>query len=174
MGVEIKVDTSMIEDFAKKCISAGSGALKKEFQNWLESLGMDFLRIIQDEIIRKQVVDTRLLLSSFQKGEEGNVFILNGNDLSLEVGTNVEYAKFVNDGHNQDARFIPGIWVTKNIPEIGSKDCFVYTPDAKTGMMLTARFVPGKHYWESGVYVIEKMLPQLLERKLNQWLDNYF
>lgn len=165
MGVEIKVDTSMIEDFAKKCISAGSGALKKEFQNWLESLGMDFLRIIQDEIIRKQVVDTRLLLTSFQKGEEGNVFILNGNDLTLDVGTNVEYAKFVNDGHNQKARFIPGTW---------SGDKFTYQPGAKTGMMLTARFVPGKHYWESGVYVIEKMLPQLLERKLNQWLDNYF
>lgn len=163
--VKIEVDTSELGAFFDKCIKAGNGELKKEFESFLEGIGMEFLRIIQDEIISKQVVDTRLLLSSFQKGENDNVWELNQGSLTLEVGTNVEYAKFANDGHWQDKRFVPGHW---------SGDRFVYDKNEKSGMMLTAKRVEGKHYWESGIEVLEKMIPEFLERKLQEWLDNYF
>ena len=58
------------------------------------------------------------------------MWLLSDGDLSLEVGTNVKYAKWVNDGHkaNPDgvaSRFIPGKWVG---------DRFIYDPNAKEGM----------------------------------------
>lgn len=163
--VKIEVDTSELGAFFDKCKSAGSGELKKEFELFLEGIGMEFLRIIQDEIISKQVVDTRLLLSSFQKGERDNVWELTQGNLILEVGTNVEYAKYANDGHWQNKRFVPGHW---------SGEHFIYNPNEKSGMMLTAKRIEGKHYWESGIAIIEKMIPELLECKLQEWLNNYF
>lgn len=163
--VKIEVDTSELSNFFDKCIRAGSGDLKKEFESFLEGIGMEFLRVIQDEIVSKQVVDTRLLLSSFQKGDNENVWILNEGSLTLEVGTNVKYAKYANDGHWQNKRFVPGHW---------SGDRFIYNPGEKTGMMLTAKRVEGKKYWESGIKVIEKMLPGLLEIKMQEWLNKYF
>lgn len=162
--VKIEVDTSELSTFFNKCIHAGSGELKKEFELFLEGIGMEFLRIIQDEIISKQVVDTRLLLSSFQKSDQNNVWELNQGSLILEVGTNVEYAKYVNDGHWNDARFVPGIWYN---------DKFYYIPDEKTGMMLKSQFIEGKHFWEDGIKVLEKMLPKMLEEKMQQWLERY-
>lgn len=163
--VEIEVDTSELRSFFDKCVKAGGGELKREFELFLEGIGMEFLRIIQDEIISKQVVDTRLLLNSFQKGEKDNVWELNQGNLILEIGTNVDYAKYANDGHWQDKRFIPGKW---------SNDRFVYDPNEKSGMMLTAKRVEGKHYWENAIEVLERTIPDCLDSKLQEWLDKYF
>ena len=41
----------------------------------------------------------RLLLNSFHKGSSGTVWELSDNGLTLEVGTNVEYASYANDAH---------------------------------------------------------------------------
>ena len=41
------------------------------------------LQIIQDEIIRLDAVDTRLLLKSFHKGDSQNIYQLNKGDLTL-------------------------------------------------------------------------------------------
>lgn len=168
---KIEVDTSELSAFFDKCLKAGNGDLKKEFDLFLEGIGMDFLRIIQDEIISKEVKDTRDLLASFQKGENDNVWIHNSGALTLEVGTNVQYAKYVNDGHWQNRRFIPGDVV---IGKDGKVKEFKYNPSAKTGIMLTAKRVEGKHYWESGIKIIEAMLPKFLDAKIQQWLEQYF
>lgn len=169
--VKIEVDTSELSYFFDKCIKAGSGDLKKEFELFLEGIGMDFLRIIQDEITSRQIVVNRNLLASFQKGKKDNVWELNGGDLTLEVGTNVEYAKFVNDGHWQNKRFVPGDVV---IGSDGKVEEFTYNPSAKTGIMLTARKVEGKKYWENGIKTLEKIMPRELEAKMQEWLNKYF
>lgn len=163
--VKIEVDTSELSDFFNKCNRAGSGELKKAFELFLEGIGMEFLRVLQDEIIRKGVVDTRLLLSSFQKGDKDNVWELTKGSITLEVGTNVEYAKYANDGHWQNKRFVPGHW---------EKNRFVHEKGAKTGMMLTAKRIEGKQYWESGIKIIQDMIPEFLEAKMQWWLDYYF
>lgn len=160
----IEVDISELENFFDKC-SRISGDLKVQLNAFLEGLGYEFLRVLQDEIISKGVVDTRLLLSSFQKGDKDNVWNLSEGSIELEVGTNVQYAKYANDGHWQNRRFVPGKW---------AGDRFIYDPGAKTGMMLTAKRVEGKHYWESGIKIIEAMLPKFLDAKIQQWLEQYF
>ena len=167
--INIKLKDDYLE-FIAKLRKAASGDFKKEFATYVEALGTEFLRIVQDEIIRRKVVDTRLLLNSFTKGAEGNIWTIEDAGLKVEVGTNVDYATFVNDGHWTNPagvamRFIPGTWA-------GGK--FVYQPGAKTGMVLKQQWIEGAHYMEAAVRIFEKMMPDLLEAKLQQWLDTYF
>lgn len=64
----VKIDVSELKGFIGKLDKAAQGEFKKELTNFMEGIGNEFLRIVQDEIIRKQTVDTRLLLNSFSKG----------------------------------------------------------------------------------------------------------
>ncbi len=166
-GQYVEVDVSGIQDFAKKMRQAAGRDLKQELAQFLDASGFEMLRIIEDEIIRLKVVDTRLLLNSFHKGAQGNVYELNEGDLTLKIGTNVEYAKFVNDGHRQTpGRFIPGTW--------DGNGKFRYQRGASTGIVLKADWVEGRHFLEHSVVIMEKMFPKLLERKMDQWLNGLF
>lgn len=106
------------------------------------------------------------MLSSFHIGDNGNSELSEG-DLTVEVGTNVEYAKFVNDGHwtcgkGEAMRFVPGKVTTNAVGKITS---FEYDPSAKSGYEVKAKMVEGRHFWESGIKIMEKMIPGLLEAK---------
>ena len=116
---QVTFDTVELENFVKRLGKAAQGDFKRALNKFLEGLGVEFLRILQDEIVRRNVLGYRLLLHSFQKGDGENVWTLDENGLTLEVGTNVEYAKFVNDGHwtnpkGIERRFVPGHWEKAN------------------------------------------------------------
>ena len=163
----VEIDISELRQFTEKLRKLADGEFKEELLRFLDATGFEMLKVIEDEIIRLKVVDTRLLLNSFHKGSEDNVYELDEGNLSLEIGTNVEYAGWVNDGHSQTpGRFIPGTWT-------GDKK-FRYDPSADTGMVLKASWVEGKHYIESAVTVMEKLFPQALERFIDNWLKSYF
>lgn len=139
----VKIDTSDLKGFVGKLDKAAQGEFKKELVNFMEGLGYEFLRIVQDEIIRKQTVDTRLLLNSFSKGEQDNIFVLNEGSMTIEVGTNVKYAEYADKGHwlnpkGVNTRFVPGYWQGEH---------FIYEPGAKTGMLLKQKWIEGSHYW---------------------------
>lgn len=164
----ITVDMSEYEAFFARLKEAGNGDFEKELKGFLEGLGEEFLRIIEDEIIRMGAVDTRLLLNSFHKGGGENIWELSNGGLTLTVGTNVEYAQWVNDGHmttRGGSRFVPGTW---------SGDRFTYSPGASTGMLLRHKWVEGYHYWESGLAILEQMVPDFLETKVQEWMNRYF
>ncbi len=166
----VEFDMSDLKDFFSRFEKAGNGDFKKELRLFLEGLGDEFLRILQDEIIRRKVMDTRQLLASFGKYSENNVWKLEEDNLTLEIGTSVNYAGYVNDGHWTNSkgikkRFVPGYW---------SGDRFIYDPSAKGGMVLKQKWVEGSHYWESAIRIIERMYPRLLEAKIQQWIDSYF
>ena len=99
MGNYVNFDLSEYRNFFALLKQAASGDFKRELSLFLEGLGNEFLRILEDEIIRREVVDTRLLLNSFHKGSEDGVWEINEGGLTLEVGTNISYAAYVNDGH---------------------------------------------------------------------------
>lgn len=164
------VESGEMKDFFDKMNSAGNGDFEKALYLFVESLGLEFLRVIQDEIIRKKVMDTRLLLSSFHMLDGNGIWEISEGGLTITVGTNVEYAKYVNDGHwtcgkGEKMRFVPGYW---------EGDRFIYAPGAKTGMALKQKFVKGKHFWEDAIKILEKMLPSLAEKMINDFFDNYF
>nr|DAU59634.1 MAG TPA: type I neck protein [Caudoviricetes sp.] len=150
---------------------AGAGKeFEKEVAVFLEALADEFLIYVQNYIIRLGNVDTRLLLNSFQKNSEGNVYTLSDGGFEIEVGTNVKYASYVNNGHllnpkGVSTRFVPGRW---------NGDSFIYDPNAKTGMLLKQRRIEGSHYFDKAINLIEKTAPQFMEKKLQQWADKYF
>ncbi|MGE6260873.1 HK97 gp10 family phage protein [Heyndrickxia sporothermodurans] len=160
-----------LEELINKLNRAANGGLKEQMALWLEGMGMEFLDVIQDEIIRTNTVDTRLLLNSFKRGDGENVFELKSGGLVLHVGTNVEYASYVNDGHfsidpskNQDRRWVPGHW---------KGDKFEYDPNADTGMLLKFQWIDGSGYWDNALVIFEKMFKKSLEKKVQQWLDTF-
>lgn len=166
----VDIDTSEIRDFFERMGQAAQGDLRKELETFLDGLGNELLRVVQDEIVRRQVLDSRLLLASFEKGADQNVWEISDGGLTLEVGTNVEYAGYVNDGHwtnskGVERRFVPGHMEGHR---------FIYEPGAKTGMMLKQQWVEGAHYFDSALRILDRIFPELLERKLQEWLDNYF
>lgn len=137
-----------LKQFAQRLEQAANEDIKRQYGTWLEAIGMEFLGIVQDEIIRLGVVDTRRLLNSFSRGNSDCVFEMSSDSLTLMVGTNVEYASFVNDGHWAEggARSITGNWNIKT------------------------RWVEGYHYFDISIAIFEKLVAASLERKLTNWM----
>ena len=100
MGRYFDIDVSEIREFANR-LRIAEADFNNQMETFAEAIGYEFLRIVEDEIIRRNVVDTRLLLHSFTKGDSNNIWTLTdeGGKITLEVGTNLEYASYVNDGH---------------------------------------------------------------------------
>ena len=140
--------------------TACDGGLKAEYQVWLEDMGLEFLDIIQDELIKENAVDTGRLLKSFTQGDKENHFFLSKGGLTLEVGTQLEYAS-----SSGERRWVPGRLT-------GSR--FEYDPNASTGMMLASQWIEGNGYWDHAVMLYEQMFEQSLDRKLQSWFDRHF
>lgn len=169
MPQEAHIDFSVLEAFLQR-LGTVSSSFAKDISLFLEGIGMEFLRIVQDEIIARETVDTRKLLASFSVGDDGNVWTFSDNGLTLEVGTNVEYADYVNSGHwtnskGQMTRFVPGVF---------KGDRFIYQPGAHSGMVLKQRWVKGSLYWDAAIRLIEELAPEYLDAKLDEWLKTYF
>lgn len=170
-GRYVSIDTTELRRFIERLNQAGRGKeFEKELSRFLDAIAVEFLSYVQDFIIQAGSVDTRLLLNSFQKSGEENVFIAQEGGLQIEVGTNVEYASFVNDGHwlnprGVDMRWVPGEWQGER---------FIYQPGAKTGMLLKQKWIEGSHYFDDAIRLMERMAPQFMERKMEQWLGQFF
>lgn len=170
-GRYVNIDTSELRRFIERLNQAGRGkGFEKELARFLDAISVEFLSYVQDAIIQAGSVDTRLLLNSFQKSGEGNVFIAKEGGLEIEVGTNVEYASYVNDGHwlnpkGVNMRWVPGRWAGER---------FVYEPGAKTGMLLKQKWIEGSHYFDDAIRLMERMAPQFMEQKMQQWVEQYF
>lgn len=169
-GKYVDVDVTEFKQFFESVRKAARGEFRKELELFLDGVGNEFLRIVQDEIVRRKVIDTRLLLASFQKGSGDNVWQIGNGGLTLEVGSSLEYAKFANDGHwtnpkGVEQRFVPGYW---------KGDRFIYDPSAKTGMVLKQHWVEGKPYFDSALRILNRMFPEMLEEKMQEWIESYF
>ena len=164
MGKYITINISELGEFVDSLGEAGKTGFKKELSLFMNGLAQQFLTMVQDYIIEKKNVNTRLLLNSFHIGKTENQGFI------IEVGSNVQYAEYVNKGHwlnpkGVDMRFVPGYW---------KGDEFIYTPGANTGMMLKQKYVKGSHYWDNALRDIEKALPGILEDKIQKWINSYF
>lgn len=74
-------------------------------------------------------------------------FIFSRSETEVNIRSPAIYTKWVNDGHRQQpGRFIPGEWRGNH---------FQYIPEHKTGMVLKARSVKGKHFVEDSITAVE-------------------
>lgn len=106
--------------------------------------------IYHAEIIPNVPVDTSRLVD--------NIFVF-GEGIPqdyVEVGTNVEYALYVNDGHIQHRRFLPADKLT-----VGGKAKYLKENNQK-GIMLKERYVQGAFFMEKGFTSAKPRLERLI------------
>lgn len=112
--------------------------------------------IYHSEIIPKVPVDTSRLVDSIFVFGEGIP-----NDY-VEVGTNVEYALYVNDGHIQHKRFLPVERISA-----GGRAKYLKGNNQK-GIMLSERYVAGSFFMEKGWNDAKPRIERLIESFMEQ------
>lgn len=181
----VEMDMGDLRAFFRRMEQAAGGDFRKEFETFLEGMGEEFLRLAQDEFIRRHRnkgdgQTASALWSSFQREGEGNVWRYTDDNMTIEVGTELDYAAYANYGHRtldpakgkhftlpngEMARFVPGYW---------NGNRFVYDRSAKGGMVLKYDWVEGIHFWEAALHAMERIFPAALEARLQAWMDQYF
>lgn len=96
---DVKFNIDELIEFEETLRKAGREQFAEALREWLKATGVDFLRVVQDEIIRLEVVDTRLLLNSFQNGHPNTIMKELFDGFGIEAGTRLSYSLYVNDGH---------------------------------------------------------------------------
>ena len=84
--------------------------------------------------------------------------VMNGNVASCEMTNNMYYASWVEDGHRQVKRWVPGFW-------IGNR--FIYNEGSKTGMMLKPKWIPGFHMGRRAINNIEANAQKYVKNDLD-------
>lgn len=75
----------------------------------------------------------------------------------VEVGTNVEYALYVDEGHVQHRRFLPADKLS-----VGGKSKYLKNKNQK-GIMLKERYVQGAHFLDKGLTAAKPDLTRLVK-----------
>lgn len=129
-----------------------------EFVDCWEAKKIELLQrignIMEEEIAPNIPVDTSRLVSSFTVSVSGSE--------SVQYSTNVEYALYVNDGHVQHKRFLPIRYLSA-----GGRAKYVKDANAK-GIMLSERYVAGKHYIENGMVTATPRIETLINSFMEQ------
>lgn len=107
--------------------------------------------IYHAEIIPNVPVDTSRLVD--------NIFVFTEGIPQdyVEVGTDVKYALYVNDGHVQHKRFLPADKLT-----VGGKTKYLKNANQK-GIMLSEKYVQGAFFMEKGMNSAKPRLERLVE-----------
>ena len=113
--------------------------------------------ILDAEIKPLVPVDTSRLADSFSFYVD-----VSGSLGSVEYGTNVEYALYVNDGHVQHKRFLPADKLS-----VGGKAKYLKNRNQK-GIMLKESYVNGSFFMEKGMQDAKPRLNRLVESFLQQ------
>ena len=95
-------------------------------------------------------VDTSRLVDSISLFTEGIP------DDDVEVGTDVKYAIYVDEGHVQHKRFLPADKLT-----VGGKAKYLKSRDQK-GIMLKESYVQGAHFLDKGLTAAKPSLTRLV------------
>lgn len=117
----------------------------------LERMG----NLCHSEIIPHVPVDTSRLVDSISVFGDGIP------QDYVEVGTNVHYALYVNDGHVQHRRFLPADRLSA-----GGKS--KYLSEGSKGIMLKERYVNGAFFMEKGVNSAKPRLTRLVKSFMEQ------
>lgn len=108
--------------------------------------------IYRSNIIPHVPVDTSRLVDSIAVFGEGIP------QDYIEVGTNVKYGKFANEGHVQHRRFLPASSLN-----VGGKKKYLKNKNQK-GIMLSERYVQGAFFMEKGLKDAKPELERLIEK----------
>lgn len=141
MGFSIEGWAEFVENFAK---FVDQWEAKKAILLW--RMGNIYL----NSVLPFVPVDTSRLVDSIFLFDDGI------SEDYVEVGTNVKYALFVDEGHVQHKRFLPADRLS-----VGGKSKYLKSKDQK-GIMLKERYVQGAHFMDKGMTAAKPSLTRLV------------
>lgn len=141
VSVSVEVDTAGILD------KLSPDKVSQVKEKGLSYASQEMIRVLQ----RNSPVDHGLLKQWFLESLDESEAV---------IKSPAVYARWVNDGHDQQpGRFIPGTW---------NGDKFQYIPRNKTGMVLKAGHVEGKHFVEDSISDVEARLDGYFLKALSE------
>lgn len=144
----LKIDTRQLKKH-QESLKKAKKALQDEFK---ATLKLNANRMIAD-IKRNTPVDTGLLRNSFQADVDEK-------KLEAEIGTDIEYAPYIEYGHRVTPHWVPG--------KVKGNGQFEYQPGAETGIYVgKTRFVKG-HFMVTNA---EKRAKTKLDRDVKKLLN---
>ena len=146
LGLYIEGWDDFVETFAK---------LVDKWEDKKRILLVRMGNIYHSEIIPHVPVDTSRLVDNIFVFDEGIP------QDYIEVGTNVRYALYVNDGHVQHRRFLPADRLS-----VGGKA--KYLKEGAKGIMLKERYVQGAFFMEKGFNGAKPRLERLVASFMEQ------
>lgn len=84
-----------------------------------------------------------------------------GSYLYISIFNNTEYASWVEDGHKQKHRFVPGSFLNGK---------FEYIPNYPTGMVLSDKYIPGEHMARISIEQVERNMPRRFNIAFKQFM----
>lgn len=154
------------DGLAKKFKRLSDEGINQILRNIAEAVGETLLNLVVDEIDKQELIDTGLMWNSFSRGEDANVWEwdVDRNAISIEVGSNLPYARHLNDGYTiHKAHFVPGFW--------RANGQFVYDPNSRTGFMAKPREFVGRRYFDIAVEELEGGMNALIIKRLEKELE---
>lgn len=127
----------------------------------------DFVTMMGMRLIAKTKALTPVITGDLRDSWELTKVTKVGDTYQIDMVNHMDYASFVEDGHIQRRRWLPGVWKT------GKKggSTFEYVKGAKTGMMLTYRWIPGQHMARISLSKIEKTMQPRFERAFKEFMQ---
>lgn len=151
---------------------AGFEKMLKDFKNLQKSHEI-FIKAFLKEIGMRTIAQTKKL-TPIDTGELRNRWEVSdvfrdGDELYIVLTNSLEYASFVEDGHMQRRRFVPGKWKGNHFEYI--KD---YKPPAGKpgGMMLKQKWIPGQHMARISIAKMEQELPARYDKAFKKFLND--
>lgn len=141
-------DTRDLENY-KKELMAASKQFPQLRRKCLTRIGF----IVEGKTIKLTPRDTGNLRASIKSKVTSSS--------TVEIGTNTNYAKAVNDGHRQVRRFLPAKYLSRTVS--GRK--FLKKGNTK-GIMLKTKFIPGVHFMEKGLQASQNQIDQEIDKML--------
>lgn len=139
--MSVKFDTKQMETFVKTLTY-----LQRDYENFIKG----FMTQMGMRVLARVKLITPVVSGDLRDKWELTSVQVVGSDVHISLINAQEYASFVEDGHMQHARWVPGRW---------DGDVFRYDPGAKTGMKLTTKWIPGQHMARISINKIEAELP---------------
>lgn len=154
----MKGDSRPHARYSKKTKTVTRGANKGKQRNYLQFKGTT----------ATNSVDTGALWNSLSRGVKGNVWTFSGSTgaFSLCVGSNVGYAKLINDGYTMRTPH----WVPGTIDGTGK---FIYQPGVKTGIWVRPRVYRGIKFFDIGFEEMKKEAPEVVRYELERFAERF-
>ena len=145
-----------------------SDNLDNEMVTWLRAWCEIFLNKVVEEIKKRGIIDTGILRDSFIRGDTLNIWVEKDSGLTIEIGSAVDYAAAVNDGHKTcppgvAERWVPGYWKGER---------FVYDRFSKTGMLIKQQWIDARPFFTAVERYASEDFVEYMSNKLNERLEH--